>query len=149
MDRSLQSQLHGKGQFTQAPVALDLLRRSRLTAALLIRTYLDHNTYVLAREMTTKLTLSVDESIAELAKRAAKSRNTSVSAMLSRFVTGLEAMDKPEAHPPIGPLTLAATGLARRPSDQDASPEPSAVTDAQADQALLEDALWERYGPVE
>jgi hypothetical protein len=46
-----------------------------------------------ACEMTTKLTLSVDESIADLAKRAAKSRNTSVSALLSRFVTGLEAMD--------------------------------------------------------
>jgi len=99
--------------------------------------------------MTTKLTLSIDKSIAELAKRAAKSRNTSVSAMLSRFVTGLDAMDKPVAHPPIGPLTLAATGLARRPSDQNTSLAPSAATDAQADTALLEDALWERYGPVD
>jgi len=99
--------------------------------------------------MTTKLTLSVDESIAELAKRAAKSRNTSVSALLSRFVTGLEALDKPLRHPPIGPLTLAATGLARRPSGQDASLESSAATDARADDALLEDALWERYGPPE
>jgi hypothetical protein len=104
---------------------------------------------MLACEMTTKLTLSVDQSIADLAKRAAKSRNTSVSALLSRFVTGLEAMDKPVRHPPIGPLTLAATGLARCPSDQDASLRASTAADARADDALLEDALWERYGPPE
>jgi len=99
--------------------------------------------------MTTKLTLSVDESIAELAKRAAKARNTSVSAMLSRFVAGLDAMDKPRGYPPIAPLTLAATGLARRPSDRDPSLGPSTATDARTDEKLLEDALWQRYGPVE
>jgi hypothetical protein len=102
-----------------------------------------------ARDMNTKLTLSVDESIAELAKRTAKARNTSVSAMLSRFVAGLDAMDKPTGYPPIAPLTLAATGLARRPSDRDPSFGPGTATDARNDVALLEDALWERYGPVE
>jgi hypothetical protein len=102
-----------------------------------------------ASDMNTKLTLSVDASIAELAKRAAKARNTSVSAMLSRFVVGLDAMDKPMGYPPIAPLTLAATGLARRPADQDSSLAPGTATDARTDEALLEDALWERYGPVE
>jgi hypothetical protein len=99
--------------------------------------------------MTTKLTLSIDESVAELAKRVAKARNSSVSAMLSRFVAGLDAMDKPRGDPPIAPLTLAATGLARRPCDRDTLPEPGTATEAQTDEALLEDALWARYGPLE
>jgi hypothetical protein len=102
--------------------------------------------------MATKLTLSVDESIAALAKRAAKARNTSVSAMLSRFVTGLEAMDPSVRNPPIGSLTLAATGLACGPADQ-VSLGLGATSDARgaplADETLLEDALWERYGPLE
>jgi hypothetical protein len=99
--------------------------------------------------MTTKLTLSLDESIAELAKRVAKSRNTSVSAMLSRFVTGLDKIDRPASSVPIAPLTLAATGLARRPSDGVPSLGPEIATDARTDEKLLEDALWERYGSVE
>lgn len=101
--------------------------------------------------MPTKLTLSVDESIAELAKRVAKARNTSVSAMLSRFMTGLEAMDQSVRNPPIGPLTLAATGLACGPSDQISlglRTKTDAQGDPRADEALLEDALWERYGPL-
>jgi len=99
--------------------------------------------------MITKLTLSVDESIAELAKRAAKVRSTSVSAMLSRFVAGLEAMDKSADSLPIAPLTLAATGLARRSSDRNTGLGPRATTDAGSDENLLEDARWERYGPLE
>ena len=99
--------------------------------------------------MNTKLTLSVNESITELAKRAAKARNTSVSAMLSRFVAGLDAMDKPKGYPPIGPLTLAATGLARRPTDRDPSLGPGTATDARTDEELLEDALRQRHGQVE
>jgi hypothetical protein len=101
--------------------------------------------------MVTKLTLSVDPSIAELAKRAAKARNTSVSAMLSRFVVGLDAMDERTPDLPIGHLTLAASGLARRTSSRDPAlgPEPATdarTDDARTDEALLEDALWERYG---
>ncbi len=99
--------------------------------------------------MNTKLTLSVDESVAELAKRVAKARNTSVSAMLSRFVAGLDAMDKRTGDLPIAPLTLAATGLARRPSDRPSSLGSGSATDARTDKDLLEDALWDRYGPVE
>lgn len=99
--------------------------------------------------MTTKLTLSLDESIAELAKRVAKSRNTSVSAMLSRFVTGLDMIDRPAGSAPIAPLTLAATGLARRPSDGVPSLEPDTATDGRTDERLLEDALWERFGSVD
>jgi len=99
--------------------------------------------------MTTKLTLSVDESVAELAKRVAKARNTSVSAMLSRFVAGLDAMDKAAGYPSIAPLTLAATGLARRPSDQGTLLGPGTAAEARTDEALLEEALWHRYGPLE
>ncbi len=99
--------------------------------------------------MVTKLTLSVDPEIAELAKREAKARNTSVSAMLSRFVAGLDAMDERTGAPPIGPLTLAASGLARCPSNRDPALGSESATDARTDKQLLEDALWERYGPGE
>lgn len=82
----------------------------------------------------------------------AKARKTSVSAMLSRFVIGFEAMDQSVRNPPIGSLTLAATGLACGPANQ-VSLGLGATTDAQddprADEALLEDALWERYRPLE
>jgi len=99
--------------------------------------------------MTTKLTLSIDESVAELAKRVAKSRNTSVSAMLSQFVLGLDAIDRPAGSVTIAPLTLAASGLARPPCNGRASPESDTAIDHRTDEKLLEDALWERYGPVE
>ena len=110
------------------------------------------STYDPAHDMTTKLTLSVDESVATLAKRVAKARNTSVSAMFSRFVAGLDAAmdkakdkatDKATNAPPIAPLTLAATGLARCLS----APDSRLATGARNDEALLEDALWDRYGP--
>jgi len=97
--------------------------------------------------MTTKLTLSIDESVAELAKRMAKSRNTSVSAMLSRFMTGLDAIDRPAGPITLAPLTLAATGLARHPDDGGASLESDGAIGDRSDERLLEDALWGRYGP--
>jgi len=97
--------------------------------------------------MASKLTLSVDESTAEIAKRAAKARNTSVSAMLSRFVAGLDGMDRPRGSLPIAPLTLAATGLVRLPADEATSTRPTLAKGAETDDSLLEDALWDRYGP--
>lgn len=83
--------------------------------------------------MAAKLTLSMDEAIIEKAKQVAKARNTSVSAMFVRFVSGLDEIDQRSAEHPPGPVTRAATGLVRLP-------------DERSDRQLIEDALWERYG---
>lgn len=83
--------------------------------------------------MNTKLTLSMDASVIERAKQAARARNTSVSALLAGLVRGLDAMDHPRGPDFIGPCTQAATGLV----DLDA---------VSADADLLGEALWERYG---
>jgi hypothetical protein len=53
--------------------------------------------------MSTKLTLSMDESVIERAKQAARARNTSVSAMLAGLVPGLDALDHPCGADFIGP----------------------------------------------
>ena len=83
--------------------------------------------------MKTKLTLSMDESVIERAKRAARARNTSVSAMLAGLVCGLDALDHPRGRDFVGPVTRAATGLVElNPGSSDAD--------------LLGDALWQRYG---
>jgi len=83
--------------------------------------------------MTTKLTLSMDESVIERAKQAAHARNTSVSAMLAGLVRGLDALEHPRAPDFVGPLTRSATGLVE-------------LGPARSDSELLGDALWERYG---
>ncbi len=83
--------------------------------------------------MNTKLTLSMDASVIERAKQAARARNTSVSAMLAGLVRGLDALDHPRGADFIGPLTQAATGLVE-------------LGPGGADADLLGDALWERYG---
>ena len=83
--------------------------------------------------MNTKLTLSMDESVIERAKQAARARKTSISAMLAGLVAGLDALEHPRRPDFIGPLTRAATGLVELgPNSSDAD--------------LLGDALWERYG---
>jgi len=83
--------------------------------------------------MNTKLTLSMEPSVVERAKQAARARNTSVSAMLAELVCGLDALERAPRADFIGPITLAATGLARPVSGS-------------SDADLLADALWERYG---
>ena len=83
--------------------------------------------------MSTKLTLSMSESVIERAKQAARVRGTSVSAMLARLVDGLDTLDHARGPDVIGPLTRAATGLVELGSSG-------------ADADLLGDALWERYG---
>jgi hypothetical protein len=85
--------------------------------------------------MNTKLTLSMDESVIERAKQAARARNTSVSAMLAGLVRGLDALEHEPGSDFIGPLTQAATGL----MELDLS---------SPDADLLGDALWERYGDL-
>ena len=83
--------------------------------------------------MTKKLTLSMDEALIERAKQAAAARNTSVSAMFARLVSGLDEIDNPKGQDVIAPLTRAATGLVQLPAGA-------------SDSQLVEDALWERYG---
>lgn len=83
--------------------------------------------------MNTKLTLSLDESVIERAKQAARARNTNVSAMFAGLVCGLDALDHPRGPGFIGPVTRAATGLLELPAQS-------------ADADLLSDALWARYG---
>lgn len=99
--------------------------------------------------MPTKLTLSADDSVIEIAKRSAAARNTSVSAMLARFVTGLEAMNQPNASPALAPLTLAATGLISEAALSHAGVSHQGLADAAGDEKLLEDALADRYGTAE
>jgi hypothetical protein len=71
--------------------------------------------------------------VVERARQAAQARNTSVPAMLAGLVRGLDALDHAPGADFIGPITLAATGLARPVSGS-------------SDADLLADALWERYG---
>ncbi len=88
--------------------------------------------------MNTKLTLSMDKSVVERAKQAARARNTSVSAMLAGLVCGLDALEHSRYADFIGPLTRNATGLMELDLD------PSHL-----DADLLSDALWERYSETE
>lgn len=78
-----------------------------------------------------RLTLRVDESVAEKAKRLAKENGTSVSAMFTRFVLALDSCR--ERRIPFGPITCMASGMVRLPNDK-------------TDRELLEEALMEKYG---
>jgi hypothetical protein len=104
-----------------------------LTLRSALRHLIGHLYVIPGSTMNTKLTLSMDASVIERAKQAARARNTSVSAMLAGLVRGLDALDHPRGPDVIGPLTRAATGLV----DLDA---------ASADADLLGESLWERYG---
>ncbi len=63
----------------------------------------------------TKLTLSVDATVIESAKRLAEGQGTSVSAMFERFVRLATA----DADPRLGPVTQAAAGLFALPDGVD------------------------------
>lgn len=79
---------------------------------------------------TQKLTLSAEKRLIEQAKRVARKRKTSVSAMVSRFLRSMTE----ESAPTLGPITQKASGMIRLPKGR-------------ADRDLLQDALQERYGP--
>ena len=79
----------------------------------------------------TKLTLSVDEDVSKQAKRLAKQRGTSVSAMFSQLVRSMAQEDRGPQK--LGPLAREASGLAALPKG---------TTYRKA----LEDALLEKYG---
>jgi hypothetical protein len=79
----------------------------------------------------TKLTLSVEESVVEKAKRIANANNTSVSAMFSQFV---ESASAERSHrPKIGPLTQKLSGIIKLPRGK-------------GYKELLAESLAEKYG---
>lgn len=80
---------------------------------------------------TNKLTLSAEPRVIADAKRLARSRHTSVSALFSRFVAALGHIEQLE-HPNLGPVTSRAAGLVRLPAKR-------------SDKALVEDALSAKF----
>lgn len=82
--------------------------------------------------VTTKLTLSAEKSLIEKAKRVARSRNTSVSAMFSRYLTLLTKAEGEEATK-IGPVTDRASGLVK-------------MTGRKKPEDILAEALAEKHG---
>lgn len=79
-----------------------------------------------------KLTLSADKDVIALAKRLAKERGTSVSAMFSQFVE-MAAHATPDQQTKLGPVTRRVKGIAKAPAGV-------------SDKELLLDALLERHG---
>ncbi len=79
-----------------------------------------------------KLTLSADKDVIDDAKRIARQRGTSVSALFSQFIRSMAepVNGKPERP---GPLTRQAIGLVSLPDDK-------------SDQQLIEQAVIERHG---
>lgn len=84
----------------------------------------------------SKLTLSAEQRIIQKAKRIARARRISVSALFARYVD--EQIEPEPSHAQdvpawMGPLTRQASGLARLP-------------EGKSDTQLLEDALMKKYG---
>lgn len=79
----------------------------------------------------TKLTLSADAQVVKTAKRIAKARHTSVSAMFSRFLRSLAMSHTTETNP-IGPITREASGMIK-------------LSKGRSDRQLVEDALTAKY----
>ena len=61
----------------------------------------------------TKLTLSIDENVVEIAKEIAEANNTSVSAMFSQFVQSMA--DRRVRPGDVGPLTRKVSGIVTLP----------------------------------
>jgi hypothetical protein len=79
---------------------------------------------------TTKLTLSADSELIREAKRLARERGTSLSAMFDRFVRSVVLHENSTEAP--GPLTAQALGLVQLPENR-------------TDGELLEVALAEKH----
>ena len=81
----------------------------------------------------TRLSLSMDESVVERARRLADARNTSISRL---FVSFICLMEQPHSSPDVlPPLTKRALGLAK-----------GCVPDKWEYRDVLADALAEKYG---
>lgn len=79
-----------------------------------------------------KLTLSMDKQVIDQAKRIAKQRGTSVSAMFTQFVNAIAKRPSRRTRRS-GPLTRKAIGLVKLPKHK-------------TDRVLIEEAFTERYG---
>ena len=78
-----------------------------------------------------KLTLSAEKEVVEEAKRIAREKNTSVSALFARYIQGISDLQRSEGV--LGPITSKASGMISLP-------------EGESGKKLLEDALWEKYG---
>ncbi len=81
---------------------------------------------------TTKLTLSADRALIKKAKRVARSRKTSVSAMFARYLDALTKVEHEEAKR-LGPVTLKASGIVK-------------FSGKRSSRQVLEESLAEKYG---
>ena len=78
-----------------------------------------------------KLTLSAPEEVITEAKRLAKKKTTSVSALFTRLIRTVDTDFDPKDS--LGPTTLRISGIVKLSSDR-------------TDQELLEEALDDKYG---
>ena len=85
--------------------------------------------------MTSKLTLSIDSRVIAKARRISKLRKTSISAMVSHYISSLQ--EDEELHEPIAPLTKCVLEIGKK-----AKPLPDDWDYRDA----LSDAIAERYG---
>jgi hypothetical protein len=84
---------------------------------------------------TSRFTVSAEKQLLEKAKRMAAARNTTVSAMFTRFLRALAEIDAAPAKR-LGPITRRAAGLVKLPDDR-------SVKD------LVAEALAEKHGFAE
>lgn len=80
-----------------------------------------------------RLTLNMTDADLRAARRVARSRNTSISRIFSRFVRAVSRKDAHPAAPALPPLTNKALGLL-------------GTSSRRADREVLEDALLDRHG---
>ncbi len=88
-----------------------------------------------------KLTLSAEEELVALAKRVAKSRRMSVSALFARVIRALDRETTADRSD-LGPITRQASGLVPQRSQR----SDRELSDRElSDRELIEEALEEKY----
>jgi hypothetical protein len=90
--------------------------------------------YVSETDAMTKLTLSAEKTVIRAAKRLARQRKSSVSALFARFVTAATMREWTDN--PIGPLARKASGIVSLPPGRQY-------------RDLLDEALLERHKPAQ
>ncbi len=68
---------------------------------------------------TTKLTLSADRDLVQQAKKMARRRGTTLSAMFNRYIRLVVHREEKKDQEPLGVLTRHALGMVRLPPDRD------------------------------
>lgn len=77
-----------------------------------------------------KLTLSAEKELVAEAKRIARQKNTSVSALFTQYIKEISDLQRSKGVP--GPITSKASGMISLP-------------EGESGKKLLEDAIWEKY----